>query len=199
DLDADAEDTESSRLLYVAATRAEKRLHLLACLSSDEHGDLKKPLAHSLLERAWPAAEEHFPAATEPTRVNEARRAPLPVTLKRLATDIELAKVTDAVHWTAPAEGRVEEEEIEFSWAGETARHIGTVAHRWLQRVAEDELRGWDEKRVQMLKPRFMNELRRRGVQAADIQRSSELVATALTNALSDERGRWILGPHSEA
>src|SRR5204862_455479 len=34
DLDADAEDTESSRLLYVAATRAEKRLHLLACLPS---------------------------------------------------------------------------------------------------------------------------------------------------------------------
>jgi len=30
DLNADAEDVESSRLLYVAATRAENRLHLLA-------------------------------------------------------------------------------------------------------------------------------------------------------------------------
>src|SRR5712691_4691198 len=164
DLDADAEDTESSRLLYVAATRAEKRLHLLASLPYDEHGDLKKPLAHSLLERAWPAAEEHFPAATEPTRVNEARRAPMPVTLKRLATDILLPKLPDAVRWTAPTEGRVAEEEIEFSWAGETARHIGTVAHRWLQRIAEDELRGWDAKRVHGLRSRFIKELERRGV-----------------------------------
>src|SRR5213078_2422802 len=98
----DAEDTESSRLLYVAATRAEKRLHLLACLPRDEHGDLKKPLAHSLLERAWPAAEEHFPAAAELVRIKEATRAPLPVTLKRLASDIQLPPLPDAVHWTAP-------------------------------------------------------------------------------------------------
>ena len=39
-------------------------------------------------------------------------------------------------------EGR-EEERIEFSWAGETARHIGTVVHRCLQRIAGDELKGW--------------------------------------------------------
>src|SRR5437773_1610851 len=199
DLDADAEDTEASRLLYVAATRAEKRLHLLACLPCDDHGDLKKPLAHSLLERAWPAAEEHFPAATESTRVTEARQAPIPVTLKRLAPDIQLPPLPDAVRCTGPAEGREEEEEIEFSWVGETARHVGTVVHRWLQRIADDELRGWDEKRVDALKPRFANELRRRGVQLGEIERSSQLVANALKNTLSDERGRWLLSPHPES
>src|SRR5205807_2056831 len=199
DLDADAEDTEAARLLYVAATRAEKRLHLLACLPCDEHGDLKKPLAHSLLERAWPAAEERFPEATEPTRVNEARRAPISVTLKQLATDIQLPKLPDAVRWTAPAEGRVAEEEIEFSWAGETARHVGSVVHRWLQRIAEDELRGWDGKRVDALEPWFGKELERRGVSLSELKRSSESVASALKNTLADERGRWVLGPHGEA
>jgi ATP-dependent helicase/nuclease subunit A len=199
DLDAHAEDTESSRLLYVAATRAERRLHLLACLPCDEHGDLKKPLAHSLLERAWPAAEEHFPTATEPTRVNEARRVPLPVTLKRLATDVQLPNLPDAVHWTAPAEGREEEEEIEFSWAGETARHIGTVVHRWLQRIAEDELRGWHEKRVDALRENFARELERRGVQRSQVSAAAGLVAMALKNTLADERGRWVLGPHPQA
>src|SRR5882762_3201181 len=199
DLDADAEDTESARRLYVAATRAEKRLHLLACLPCDEHGDLKKPLAHSLLERAWPAAEEHFPAATERTRVNAARRAPIPVTLKRLATDMQLPKLPDAVRWTAPAEGRVGEEEIEFSWVGETARHVGTVVHRWLQRIADDELRGWDVKRIEASKTLFGRELHRRGVAPAELERSAELVATALKNTLSDERGRWVLAPHAEA
>src|SRR5437879_4097962 len=179
DLDADAEDTESSRLLYVAATRAEKHLHLLACLPCDDHGDLKKPLAHSLLERAWPAAEEHFPAATEPTRVSEARRAPIPVTLKRLATDIQLPPSPDPVRWTAPAEGRVAEDEIEFSWAGETARHIGTVAHRWLQRMAEDEIQGWDAKRVDSLRPQLSKELGRRGVAPAEVKASAELGASA--------------------
>jgi hypothetical protein len=98
------------------------------------------------------------------------------------------------MRWTPPPEGR-EEEQIEFSWAGETARHVGTVVHRWLQRIAEDELRGWDTKRVASLTPRFASELNRRGVPVGEVPRSSELVATALTNTLSDERGRWIIGP----
>jgi ATP-dependent helicase/nuclease subunit A len=199
DLDADAEDTEASRLLYVAATRAEKRLHLLACLSSDEQGDLKKPLAHSLLERAWPAAEGHLAAATEPVRVSETRRAPIPVTLKRLATDMQLPKLPDAVRWTAPAEGRVAEEEIEFSWAGETARHIGTVVHRWLQRMADDELRGWEAKRIEGLQKDFLRQLERRGVQASELKAAAEVVASALKNTLMDERGRWLLGPQAES
>src|SRR2546426_7953434 len=199
DLDADAEDTESSRPLYVAATRAEKRLHLLACLPIDEHGDLKKPLAHSLLERAWPAAEEHFPAATEPMRANEARRAPIPVTLKRLATDIQLPKVPDAASWTPPAEGRAVEEEIEFSWAGETARHVGTVVHRWLVVVAEDELKGWTAARIESLRRDFLRQLERRGVPASDLRQATSRALEALTNSVTDERGRWILGPHPES
>src|SRR2546425_880772 len=199
DLDADAEDTESARLLYVAATRAEKRLHLLACLPSDEHGDLKKPLTHSLLERAWPAAEVHFHAATESVRVGETRRAPMPVTLKRLASDIQLPPLPDAVRWSAPAEGRVAEDEIEFSWAGETARHIGTVAHRWLQRMAEDELRGWDAKRIDNLGRDFLRQLERRGVQASELKAAADVVTSALKNTLMDERGRWLLGPQAES
>jgi ATP-dependent exoDNAse (exonuclease V) beta subunit len=97
-----------------------------------------------------------------------------------------------------PDEGR-QEEEIEFSWAGETARHVGTIVHRWLQRIAGDELRGWDAKRVDASKKRFAKELERRGVPLRDLKVSVELVTTALKNAISDERGRWILGPHLEA
>src|SRR5207253_3559946 len=61
-LDTEAEDTEASRLLYVAATRAENRLHLLACLGCDKDGNLKRPSAHTLLSRAWSVAEAHFNA-----------------------------------------------------------------------------------------------------------------------------------------
>jgi ATP-dependent exoDNAse (exonuclease V) beta subunit len=60
DLNTTAEDVESSRLLYVAATRAEKRLHLMACLGCDKDGELKKPTAHSLLSRAWSVAAPSF-------------------------------------------------------------------------------------------------------------------------------------------
>ena len=51
DLNAYADDVESSRLLYVAATRAEQHLHLLACLGCDRDGELKNPAADTLLSR----------------------------------------------------------------------------------------------------------------------------------------------------
>src|SRR3989440_4063793 len=132
-------------------------------------------------------------------RVKESRRVPMPVTLKRLAPDIQLPPLPDAVRWTAPMEGRVAEEEIEFSWAGETARHIGTVAHRWLQRMAEDELRGWDTKRIDSLRTDFLRQLERRGVQASELIAAADVVISALKNTLMDERGRWLLGPQAES
>ncbi|HZF18118.1 MAG TPA: PD-(D/E)XK nuclease family protein, partial [Burkholderiales bacterium] len=70
---------------------------------------------------------------------------------------------------------------------------------RWLQRIADDELRTWDATRVDALASRFAKELERRGIPPRDLKASTEQVSVALKNAISDERGRWVLGPHPEA
>jgi ATP-dependent exoDNAse (exonuclease V) beta subunit len=199
-LEIEAEDLEAARLLYVAATRAENRLHLLACTKCDERGDIRPPASRSLLARAWPVAEAHYTRMVPEQLAMDfmhAPRAPF-TTLTRLALDVASISLPPAVSCAPPREGQ-EEEQIEFSWAGETARHVGTVVHRWLQRMAEDELRNWDARRVASLKKRFERELQRRGVVPAELERCVELVATALRNTLGDERGRWILGPHGQA
>ena len=199
-LEVEAEDLEAARLLYVAATRAENRLHLLACTKCEEDGSPRAPAPRSLLARAWPVAEDYY-ARMVPEQLAmdfmHAPRAPF-TTLTRLALDVESVPVPPGAHWSAPSE-RPGEVQIEFSWAGETARHVGTVVHRWLQRIAEDELRGWDAARISSLEKSFRRDLQRRGVAPAELERSVESVALALKNALSDERGRWILGPHGLA
>ncbi|MFL6571782.1 MAG: UvrD-helicase domain-containing protein [Burkholderiales bacterium] len=196
-LEVEAEDLEAARLLYVAATRAENRLHLLACTKCDDDGLPRAPAPRSLLARAWPLAEAHY-ARMVPEQLAmdfmHAPRAPF-TTLARLALDVDEVPLPPGARWAAPPE-ESGEERIEFSWAGETARHVGTVVHRWLQRIAEDELRGWDAARVSSLKKSFARDLQRRGVPAAQLERSAESVALALRNTLSDERGCWILGPH---
>ncbi len=49
---------EEGRLLYVAATRAKRRLHLFGYAGIQEHGnELKSPLESSLLARLWSAVE----------------------------------------------------------------------------------------------------------------------------------------------
>jgi ATP-dependent exoDNAse (exonuclease V) beta subunit len=196
-LNKEAEDIEAGRLFYVAATRARSRLHLLACAKPNEAGGPKSPSKRSLLHKAWFEAEHQFPATVADASVAAAEPVAPPQFLHRLPAQYSVPPPPSAAAWEAPPEGRDVAGQIEFSWAGETARHVGTVVHRWLQQIAEDELKGWDAKRVDALRPHFERDLHRRGVQEPGP--AAELVVSSLTNSISDERGRWILGPHAEA
>lgn len=197
DLEQEAEDIEAARLFYVAATRAASQLHLLACAAFDDEGDPKPPPRRSLLRKIWPQAQEHFSAPLAP-RPEQPVSVPGAEALLRLPEGLVLPAPAAPASWSAPGQAR-ELAQIEFSWAGETARHVGTVVHRWLQRIAEDQLRGWDARRLDALVPGLSSELARRGVPPAELPAALEASVGALTNALSDARGRWILGPHPEA
>ena len=90
-------------------------------------------------------------------------------------------------------------DEIEFSWVGATARSVGSVVHRWLQRIAEEELQGWDAARVEALHQTYITELAARGVSAHELGAATARVVAELTHAVADERGRWLLGPQRDA
>jgi ATP-dependent exoDNAse (exonuclease V) beta subunit len=197
-LDKEAEDIEAGRLLYVAATRAESRLHFLACLKLDEDGVLKMPSKRSLLGIAWQALGDAVKLPAAKVAVSDGKELLPSGELHRLPADFEIPESPAATMWRSQEEGR-EEEQVEFSWVGETARHVGTVVHRWLQRMADDELQGWTQGHIASLRPQFRLDLQRRGVQSAEVEAAASLVSTALLNAIADERGRWLLGPHAEA
>jgi ATP-dependent exoDNAse (exonuclease V) beta subunit len=200
-LDAERGGHEAARLLYVAATRAKKRLHLLGDAKLED-GAPKRPNSASLLAKLWPAVEAKFVEAAAhaapPAEAEEQRTLP-DQDLVRLASGWQPPPPPPAVAWQAPSREVRREETIEFSWAGEAARHVGTVVHRWLQRIAEDEMKGWTSERVDGLRDRFARELEERGVQASELGEAAGRVRSALLNSLSDERGRWLLGPQHEA
>jgi ATP-dependent exoDNAse (exonuclease V) beta subunit len=104
----------------------------------------------------------------------------------------------EATEWKVQEEGR-EEEQIEFSWVGETARHMGTVVHAWLHRIADDELKGWDAARVTRTRAAVRGQLAAQGVSGAELEAATERVLEALRISIADQKGRWVLGPHSEA
>jgi hypothetical protein len=151
-----------------------------------------------LLSRAWQVAEPLFHAEDTAPADKEAAVAQEVDSVMRLGRGFRVPALPPPARWTAPPEGR-DEQAIEFSWAGETARHVGTVVHHWLQCIAADEMRGWDARRIEALAPAFRRELERRGLQRAQSKAAAELVARALANAVTDERGRWLLGSHPQA
>jgi ATP-dependent exoDNAse (exonuclease V) beta subunit len=198
---------EDGRLLYVAATRAKQRLHLLGetrLLAEDEAQTARTPDARSLLAKLWPAVSAEFQrvaaAAPPPSMAADAGSGTMPdQSLRRLASAWVLPEAPPALAWGAPGETARAQDDIEYSWVGETARHVGSVVHRWLQKIAEDELTGWDAARIASMHAIFRNELAALGVEDTQLAPGSERVGTALGNALADPRGRWLLGPQQDA
>ena len=207
-LDRERESHEDARVLYVAATRAKKRLHLLGSTKRPEESDDPKraaprPTQRSLLEKLWPAVEADFAAAAGVFSAEGGRRGPAEATidqdLRRLPLGWSLPPLPASVSSTGPAERAAPRDDIEFSWAGETARRIGSVAHRWLQRIAAEETRGWDRPRLEAMRAQFRRQLAARGVAEGELEDAASRVLAALGNALDDPRGRWLLGPQREA
>jgi ATP-dependent exoDNAse (exonuclease V) beta subunit len=198
---------EDGRLLYVAATRAKQRLHLLGETRlelGDQAQTARAPDARSLLAKLWPVVEAEYQraAATAPAAAatEGADADTLPdQSLRRFASAWVLPAPPPALAWAAPDETARAQDDIEYSWVGETARHAGSVVHRWLQRIAEDELQGWSATRIATMHASFRNELLARGVEEAELAAATERVMKALANALADTRGRWLLGPQQGA
>jgi ATP-dependent exoDNAse (exonuclease V) beta subunit len=90
-------------------------------------------------------------------------------------------------------------EDVEFSWASETAKHIGTVVHRFLQVIAEEGVEVWASGRVAASREILARDLRILGVPEAQLAAALQRVTEALLSALEDSRARWILSPHVEA
>ena len=199
-LDKSKAEHENARLLYVAATRARRRLHLLGDVKLDDHGQVKEPARGSLLAKLWPVLAHEFPAPAAAPAPHERPAVPplFQGMLRRLDIDAFGYEPPPPAAWVPPPDKPLRDE-IEFSWVGDTARRVGSVVHRWLQRIADDETWGWSRQRIERERPAIANELAARGVAEAQIEPARERVIAALTGALADPKGVWLLGPQRNA
>ncbi|MFP4649842.1 MAG: UvrD-helicase domain-containing protein [Desulfobacterales bacterium] len=197
-------DYETGRLLYVAATRAKKRLHLFARAFLDRSGRLCRPVSRCLLGVLWPAVCGQFEAAAEKKENpgggenNEADLPDTPPGLLRLPPDMDPPgppeDVSVSAGKTPPIRRAVTETDLpEFEWAGITLRRVGTVVHRWLRVICEQGLENWDSHRVQNSAGLLRKDLLRAGIAPSDIDDALARASGALLNAVADETGRWIL------
>jgi ATP-dependent exoDNAse (exonuclease V) beta subunit len=189
---------ERGRLLYVAATRAKRILHLLGTVrvkETDAGAILQEPRNGSMLRLLWPEVKSHFESvahtkpqqdlfASAPTPHPRVRR--LPLQWQPPAADAAItAKAVNA----SDLEAR-----LEFDWASQTARHIGTLVHRELDRL----VRAGAGRPTSPNRARLCAELAELGVPPDRCEAAAERVVAAIGQTLSDERGRWLLGLSSQ-
>ncbi|MCH8883470.1 MAG: PD-(D/E)XK nuclease family protein, partial [SAR324 cluster bacterium] len=102
------------------------------------------------------------------------------------------------------APSTVEEEDedaapLPYLWATQTARHVGTVVHQSLQRMAEAGGEPLHREWVEGRRLYHRAELRGLGVSREELEGALQGVQRALLNTLADERGRWVVSSHEEA
>jgi len=157
-----------------------------------------KPDRRSPLAMLWPALGGRFAILAAPPplpRLPPARPAPL----VRLLPGWRPAEVPAAVPVAQLPAAYLASETPEFSWVRETQRHIGTVVHGWLARLAQN-MRLPSAAAIEEERPRLLAQLRRLGVPEREQGHALQIVLDAVRLTLGDERGRWILaGGHREA
>lgn len=187
---------EAVRLLYVACTRARRKLHLVGHVEtkeSDSRKELKFPERGSFLELLWPKVKDDFSAAFAATSPDIAaiEGAKIVPRLRRLPRgwrfgDTPMSVVDRGARAHTDTPSAIDNIE---------ARQIGTVIHRFLEQIGAEGLSTWTPDRV-----RASRDLIEAGlVMSGALKSQAEFVEEAVIRTLEDARGRWILTSHPQA
>ena len=182
-------------MLYVAATRARRSLHLLGSVKVKDTGAIAEPDSRSFLKLLWPILSEQFanPHGSE-TREDATHAG----TIRRLPPTWHIPSAPPPVEWERPRIERAQKTEVAFDWASDRARYAGAALHAFLQRIAREGLEGWNEAAVRSRSGAYRAVLTNLGVSPGDLAWAAERVESGLLHTLRDQRGRWILENHAD-
>jgi ATP-dependent exoDNAse (exonuclease V) beta subunit len=191
---------EAARLLYVGATRAVRKLHLVGVAQRKADGGATAP-AGSFLGLLWETVGSRFVAAENaPCQGRAAEEeaaefvpqlvrvvAPAIPDLLRHALTPEPAGATFAAAAADESSGQA------FDAA------VGTLVHAYLEIIAGSGPDAWPAERVREAVAAMRVWFSRRGYSAQESATGAERVQAALLATLSSETGRWVLAPRAEA
>ena len=192
---------ESQRLLYVAATRAKKQLHLSFCLKMDEKANQemspKTPASNTLLGLLWPTIKDDVFIDFNGDKSDKKDSISI-CYLKQL--NINKVERIDAsgldYQHQVNTKFQPQTNIIEFDWATDLAASVGTVCHQWMQILGEGgELNFANDASQQRT---IRHQLLEVGVLAKDIEKAVERVGKILSHCVKDNRGQWVLNNQHE-
>ena len=206
---------EKSRVLYVAATRAIKKLHLSYTIDKDS-----EPTKNSLLESLWPALNpdsvtekaslnyHYCPESDQTEGIATANSIPTLATLNRLPTNWQDSQTSTTQADTTKAllktrlqtNKELQQKTLQENLLGLniTARHTGTVLHRILRQLVIEGIDNWKIGDIKHRQQFWEIQLQQLGVTAVNAPLA--LLERAIINCLKDETARWLLNhEHSES
>ena len=200
-LDREKDQFESMRLLYVAATRTKKQLHLFGHVKKNKESHA--PEKNSLLSKLWPHVGEEWLSGLQPEV--QGVSSPLPLSEEkhsthRLPAEFQLPAPLPDIS-TGPITEMAEETDLypEYVWAGSKARFLGNVLHAFFKTIADQGPEQWLSSNLHRIESQLTTALLAEGLSPAQLEPILSTGMRALKNITDDKTGRWILEKHEDA
>ncbi|HEY5764300.1 MAG TPA: UvrD-helicase domain-containing protein [Rhodocyclaceae bacterium] len=215
-LERDRGRAEAARVLYVGATRAKRALHLFASVWQSADGEaLAPPRGESLLGFLWPAVAEEWAAlpvdlAADAAAAGAAQLADFVPPLRRLSSAGFAARLSATLPGDVDAGSGCDDSAAardqavmhRIDWGrGANAREglIGTLTHRYLERIAVDGLAAWPAERFDGLHGAMRDWLVREGLPPIEAAASAAEVAAMLRLTRQSADGQRVLRAKGDA
>ncbi|NOT66955.1 MAG: UvrD-helicase domain-containing protein [Methylophilaceae bacterium] len=205
-LEKERAQNESLRVLYVAATRTERKLHLVGIAKIDDKFEVKTPAAHSHLGYLWPNICAPFMQAAAAFAEQEpAQDTAVPVTgnfipqllrLLQVGVPERLANMPSASIFAGNSQKEndtLPDDHLQLE------KHTGILAHRYMELIAQSDLNSWTSERLQNLQAAMCHWLLQQGHAQPAAEQAATRVVQALHTTLNSEQGRWVLQPREQA
>ncbi len=181
---------ESARVLYVAATRVERKLHLVGIASQNAKGEVGAA-RNTYLDLLWDTVGSQFESAAQAEvvagqEVDIADFTPCLVRLKQLHIPAVL-QTDKPVIVTDKQNNKPGSSSVSID------ADIGSLAHRYMEIIAQQGLAAWPVSRVSALLPAMCHWLRQQGHAGEPVNEAVVRVEQLLKATLNSEAGQWVL------
>lgn len=187
---------ESARVLYVAATRVERKLHLVGTASQNAKGEIS-PTKNTYLDLLWNTVGQVFEESAlaeivAEEGVDNADFTPCLVRLKQ--PQLPAILQTKQLNITSHKPNNKPDSSVASIEAD-----IGTLAHRYMEIIAKQGLAVWPLSRIASLQPAMRHWLRQQGHAERIASDGATQVERLLAVTVSSVDGQRVLGMRAGA
>ena len=186
---------ESARVLYVAATRVERKLHLVGIANQNAKGVIS-PTKNTYLDLLWPTVAPVFEADlqaafTPAQQADIANFTPALVRLAQPAVPLPLQKHTATAVYAKP--------NVKPSFQSSLDADTGILAHRYMEMMAQQGVSAWNAAKISTLHDAMQHWLCQQGHPQHLASKAADTVQQILKQTLDSKDGQWVLKARPDA
>ena len=218
-LENERDANEAARVLYVAVTRAERKLHLVGVANQNAKDEIK-PTKNSYLDLLWNAVSSNFKATelstksvTENSEDDITNFTPNLIRLQHLQIPNILQTEKNLALQESKSPSKQYQQAIAFNLAGNTGSHsnlatpninqnAGSLAHLYMEMIANDGLEHWPAYRIDACSLPMQFWLLQKGyaenrTEKLEVEKHVSHIIAALKKTISSPEGAWMLASRS--